>query len=178
MIFGTAGLGALVALMATVSPLSASAQTAPQDDPYSAPDPYAQPRPATPAVPAAPAYDPGDPAARDAFLRARGETSHRAPDEQQTEEELRQTRALNDEIVAQNALAASQEDAERLSYDAAVLRHRLEAERVEAERQLAADAARAAQEQYDRDYATWQARVRACEAGQRAACAPPAPRRY
>ena len=40
----------------------------------------------------------------------------------------------------------------------------------------AAEAARAAQAQNDRDYAAWEARVRACQAGDRAACAPPPPR--
>ena len=47
--------------------------------------------------------DPADPNSRDALLKARGEAYHRASDDQQTQEELRTTRALNDEIAAQNA---------------------------------------------------------------------------
>ena len=160
------GIVAVLAVMTIGAP--AVAATTLQDDPYSAPDPYAVP---------APAPNPADPAARDAILKARGETYHRAPDEQQTEEALRTTRALNDEIVAQNALAAKQDEAAQLDHDAAVLRHRIETERLETERQIAADAARAAREQYDRDYAAWEARADACRGGQRAACAPPVPRR-
>lgn len=166
--FGGRSMVVVLAAMSMAAPAVAAATG--QDDPYSAPDPYAVA--ATP-----PAIDPNDPAAREALLRARGETYHRAPDTQQTEEELRTTRALNAEIVAQNALAAKQEEAQRLDHDAAVLRHRIEAERLETERQIAADAARAAQEQYDRDYAAWEARADACRGGQRAACAPPVPRR-
>jgi len=160
MISGRSG-GLVAAVLAATWPGLGAAQTVPQDDPYSAPDPYAQP---------APASHPNDPAAREAASRARGETYHRAPDGQQTEAELRQTRALNDEVAAQNALAANQEAAERLDYDAAVLRHRIEAERAETKRQIAADAVRAAQEQYDRDYAAWREQVRLCQAGFREAC--------
>ena len=36
-------------------------------------------------------------------------------------------------------------------------------------------AARAAQDQYDRDYAAWMERVKACQSGVRAACAVPNP---
>lgn len=154
------GLVAVLALAATW-PAMAVSQTVPQDDPYSAPDPYAQP---------APAPDPNDPAAREAALRARSETYRRAPDTRQTEEELRQTRALNAEIAAQNTLAANQEAAERLDYDAMVLRRRIEAERAETERQIQADAVRASQEQYDRDYAAWREQVRLCQSGFREAC--------
>ena len=160
----------MVAVLAMMSMAAPAVAATGQDDPYAAPDPYA-------VAATAPAIDPNDPAARDARLRTRGETYHRASDAQQTEEELRTTRALNDEIVAQNALAAKQEDAQRLDHDAAVLRHRIETERLETERQIAADAVRAAQEQYDRDYAAWEARADACRGGQRAACAPPVPRR-
>lgn len=159
MIFGGCGMAVAVVMTGVASPAMAVSQTVPQDDPYSAPDPYAQP-----------ASDPDDPAAREAALRARGETYRRALDARQTEEELRQTRALNAEIAAQNTLAANQEAAERLDYDATVLRRRIEAERAETERQIQADAVRASQEQYDRDYAAWREQVRLCQSGFREAC--------
>ena len=118
-----------------------------------------------------PQGDPADPAAREALLRARGEAYHRAPDSQQTEAELAVTRALNAEIAAQNDLAERQEAADRLAHDAALARYQIEVQQTEERARAAAEATRAAQDQYDRDYAAWEARVAACRAGVRAACA-------
>ena len=83
-------LSVLMLAAALASPVQAQT-TSP-----TAPDPYRDQR----ALP-----DPADPNSRDALLKARGEAYHRASDDQQTQEELRTTRALNDEIAAQNALA-------------------------------------------------------------------------
>lgn len=152
------------ALLATTVAGPALAQTAP--DPYAAPDPYRDQR----ALP-----DPNDPAAREALERARGEAYHRADDSKQTEEELRVTKALNDEIAAQNALADNADEAARLEYDAALARHQIEVRRLQEESRAAAEATRAAQDQYDRDYAAWRERVRLCQSGVRSACATPAP---
>ena len=114
--------------------------------------------------------DPADTASRNALLTARGEAYHRASDAQQTEEELRTTRALNDEIAAQNALADKADDAARLDYDAALARHQIEVSQGEERARAAAEAARAGQEQYDRDYAAWQEQARLCRSGFREAC--------
>lgn len=156
-------------ILAAVAALAA-APVAAQTTPYAPRDDYRDQR-ALPAPPPA-----GDAAARAAWEQARGEAYHRAPDSAQTEAELAATRALNAEIVAQNDLAAKQEEADRLAYDTALARHQVEVEQTEARARSAAEAARAAQAQYDRDYAAWEARVRACQAGDRAACAPPPPR--
>ncbi|OYW89526.1 MAG: hypothetical protein B7Z13_16720 [Caulobacterales bacterium 32-67-6] len=157
----TSLVGAL--LGATALAGAAHAQTAPQTppDPYSAPDPYRDQR----ALP-----DPNDPAAREALERARGEAYHRADDSKQTEEELRLTRALNDEIAAQNALADKADQAARLDYDAALARHQIEVRQTEEQARAAAEATRAAQDQYDRDYAAWREQVRLCQSGFREAC--------
>ena len=137
---------------------SVQAQT---PDPYSAPDPYRDQR----ALP-----DPNDPAAREALLRARGEAYHRADDSRQTEEELRTTRALNAEIAAQNALADKADAAAQLDYEAALARHQIEVRQTEEQARAAAEATRAAQDQYDRDYAAWREQVRLCQSGFREAC--------
>jgi hypothetical protein len=142
------------------------AATAVQAAPQEAPDPYRDQR----ALP-----DPNDPAAREAMERARGEAYHRADDSKQTEEELRLTRALNDEIAAQNSLADRADEAARLEYDAALARHQIEVRRIEDQARAAAEATRAAQDQYDRDYAAWREQVRLCQSGVRRACAPPTP---
>lgn len=141
-------------------------QAAPQAAPQEAPDPYRDQR----ALP-----DPNDPAAREAMERARGEAYHRAEDSKQTEEELRLTRALNAEIAAQNSLADRADEAARLEYDAALARHQIEVRRLQEESRAAAEATRAAQDQYDRDYAAWREQVRLCQSGVRSACAPPTP---
>jgi len=126
--------GALLATIALTG--AAQARTAPQTapDPYSAPDPYRDQR----ALP-----DSNAPAAREALLRAKGEAYHRAEDSRQTEEELRLTRALNDEIAAQNALADKADEAARLDYDAAVARHQIEVRQAEEQARAAAEATRA-----------------------------------
>jgi uncharacterized protein YdiU (UPF0061 family) len=107
-----------------------------------------------------------DPADRDALLKARGEAYHRAGDNRQTEEELRATRALNDEITARNALADKVDADARLDYDAALARHEIAVRQGE-------EHARAAQDQYDRDYASWREQVRLCQSGVRTACGAP-----
>ncbi len=138
-----------------------SAQAGSQAAPQEAPDPYRDQR----VLP-----DPNDPAAREALERARGEAYHRAEDSKQTEEELRLTRALNDEIAAQNSLADQADEAARLEYDAALARHQIEVRRTEDQARAAAEATRAAQDQYDRDYAAWREQVRLCQSGFREAC--------
>ncbi|MFN7107719.1 MAG: hypothetical protein ACK4MY_05840 [Brevundimonas sp.] len=148
-------LAVLMLAAALASPVQA------QTTPPTAPDPYRDQR----ALP-----DPADPAARDALLKARGEAYHRASDDQQTEEELRTTRALNDEIAAQNALADKADEAARLDYDAALARHQIEVSQSEEQARVAAESARASQAQYDSDYAAWQEQVRLCRSGFREAC--------
>jgi len=157
MIVRTAVAAALLAAALT-APVAAQTTTGPA--PATA-DPYRDQR----ALP-----DPADPASRDALLKARGEAYHRASDAQQTEEELRTTRALNDEIAAQNALADKTDAANRLDYDAALARHQIEVSQAEEQARAAAEAARLAQEKYDRDYAAWQEQVRLCRTGFRPAC--------
>lgn len=149
----------VLALALAASP--AVAQSAPQTRPYAGPDAYRDQR----ALP--------DPADRDALLKARGEAYHRAGDDKQTEEELRATRALNDEIAAQNALADKADADARLDYDAALARHEIAVRQGEEQARAAAEATRAAQDQYDRDYAAWREQVRLCQSGVRAACGTP-----
>lgn len=155
MIVRTAVAAALLAAALT-APVAAQTTTAPATA-----DPYRDQR----ALP-----DPADPASRDALLKARGEAYHRASDAQQTEEELRTTRALNDEIAAQNALADKTDAANRLDYDAALARHQIEVSQAEEQARAAAETARLAQEKYDRDYTAWQEQVRLCRTGFRPAC--------
>ncbi len=133
-------------------------------DPYAASDPYRDQRPL-------PTYDPSDPQARDAWLRARGEAYHAAPDSAQSPEELRTTQALNAEIAAQNSLADKADEAARLDHDTAVARYDIEVRQNREKARAEAEAARAAQEQYDRDYAAWREQVRLCQSGFREACA-------
>jgi hypothetical protein len=148
-------LSVLMLAAALASPIQAQTTSA------AAPDPYRDQR----ALP-----DPADPNSRDALLKARGEAYHRASDDQQTEEELRTTRALNDEIAAQNALADKADEAARLDYDAALARHQIEVSQGEEQARAAAESARASQAQYDSDYAAWQEQVRLCRSGFRQAC--------
>jgi hypothetical protein len=155
MIVRTAAIAAALLVAALTAPVAA--QTA---EPATA-DPYRDQR----ALP-----DPADPTSRDALLKARGEAYHRASDAQQTEEELRTTRALNDEIAAQNALADKTDADNRLDYDAALARHQIEVSQAEEQARAAAETARLAQEKYDRDYAAWQEQVRLCRTGFRPAC--------
>ena len=151
----------LLVLALAVAASPAVAQSAPQTRPYAGPDAYRDQR----ALP--------DPADRDALLKARGEAYHRAGDDKQTEEELRATRALNDEIAAQNALADKADADARLDYDAALARHEIAVRQGEEQARAAAEATRAAQDQYDRDYAAWREQVRLCQSGVRAACGTP-----
>ena len=154
-----------LALAASPAVAQSAPQTAPQGAsqtrPYAGPDAYRDQR----ALP--------DPADRDALLKARGEAYHRAGDDKQTEEELRATRALNDEIAAQNALADKADADARLDYDAALARHEIAVRQGEEQARAAAEATRAAQDQYDRDYAAWREQVRLCQSGVRAACGTP-----
>lgn len=156
MIVRTAAAAAAALLVAALTAPVAAQTTAPATA-----DPYRDQR----ALP-----DPADPASRDALLKARGEAYHRASDAQQTEEELRTTRALNEEIAAQNALADKTDADNRLDYDAALARHQIEVSQAEEQARAAAETARLAQEKYDRDYAAWQEQVRLCRTGFRQAC--------
>lgn len=168
-IFHAATLAAALTAGAAIAQTSAqtSVQTS-QPAPYVSSDAYRDQRPL-------PTLDPSDPKSRDAWLQARGEAYHRAPDSAQTEQELRTTQALNDEIAAQNALADKADEAARLDYDAAVARYEIEVRQADERARADAEAVRAAQDQYDRDYAAWRDQVVRCQAGQRAACATPTP---
>lgn len=111
------------------------------------------------------------------MMRARGEAYHRAPDSAQTPDELRRTRALNDEIVAQNDLAENQDRANQAAFAEAQRRYQAELDQNQAEVRAAnarheADlqAAAEAQARYDREMADWRATVAACERGDRARC--------
>lgn len=111
------------------------------------------------------------------MMRARGEAYHRAPDSAQTPDELRRTRALNDEIVAQNDLAESQDRASQAAFAEAQRRYQAELDQEQADARAAntrheADlrAAAEAQARYDREMADWRATVAACERGDRVRC--------
>lgn len=105
-----------------------------------------------------------------------GEAYHRADDSEQTPEELRITRALNDEVVSRNQLAENQEQAERIKHEeivAAAARARLAYEE-EARRANAAERDwQAEQARWQAENARWEADARACRAGDRSRCAPP-----
>lgn len=145
-----------ISLAAGLAHAQAQEPAAPQRDPYR--DQRALP-------------DPSDPKAAEALLRARGEAYHRAPDAAQNPEELRTTQALNAEIAAQNGLADKADAAARLEHDAAVARYDIEVQQTRERARAEAEAARTAQEQYDRDYAAWREQVRLCQSGFREACA-------
>ena len=170
----TSRIGALTAAAALASTLTiglaaptlALAQAAQQSRAYASPDAYRDQR----TLP-----DPSDPSSHDALLRARGETYHRADDSKQTEEELRATRALNAEIVARNEQADKDDAAARLDYETALARHQVEVRQNEEQARAAAEATRAAQDQYDREFAAWREQVRLCQSGVRAACGTPVP---
>jgi hypothetical protein len=112
-------------------------------------------------------YNPNDPASVEAYLRARGEAYHRAPDIEQNPEEVRRTQALNAEIAAQNELAASEEAANQAAYEAEQARY--------ADSMAAAEAERL---NYEADMDAWRAQASACERGNRAACGPVRDPRY
>lgn len=149
-------LAAAVPALAQVKPSTPPVEP----DPYAATDPYAPPPP---------------PPTVEDMLRARGEAYHRADDSEQTPEELARTQALNAEIAARNDAAAKAEAEALARYDADQARYQEDAARAEAERlnyEANVRAAEAAQAQYERDQAVWEERVRACNAGVRAACQP------
>lgn len=104
-----------------------------------------------------------------------GEAYHRADDSQQDPQELRTTQALNDEIASRNQLAENQERADHTAFEAEQARHEEDVAKATAAR-LAYEAAlrdsETAQRQYDADRARWESDARACEAGDRARCAP------
>ncbi len=114
---------------------------------------------------------PADPVAD--LLRRQGERYHRAPDSAQNPDELRQTQALNAEIVAQNDLAENEDRANAAAYAREQARYQAELEAAEAERlRHEADlrAAAEAQALYQRQMADWQATVAACGRGDRVRC--------
>lgn len=106
-------------------------------------------------------------------LLRKGEAYHRAPDSAQDPDELRQTQALNDEIVAQNDLAENEDRANAAAYARTQARYQAELEAAEAQRlRHEADmrAAAEAQADYERQMADWRATAAACERGDRARC--------
>lgn len=127
-------------------------------------------------------YAPTDPVELEAWLRARGEAYHRAPDAQQDPAELAATASLNAEIAARNDRAEAEDQANSAAYEAAQAKHRATVSAYESAASSAATAQanydadmrahQAAQAQYERDQAEWRRRVAACEAGVRSACAP------
>ena len=169
-------LSVLAAVLAVAAP--ALAQTAAQT-----------PTPATtPATPQTGArivakaidpYAPTDPVELEAWLRARGETYHRAPDAQQDPTELAQTASLNAEIAARNDRAEAQDKADLAAHEAATAKYEAAvsaaasaAATAQANYEADLRAAQAAQAQYERDQADWRRRVAACQAGDRRACDP------
>ena len=106
-----------------------------------------------------------------------GEAYHRADDAEQTPEELRTTRALNDEIASRNQLAENQEQADRAKYEATVTAS-TQAQLAYEEDLRRSTAAQsdweAEQARWQADRARWEADVRACEAGDRTRCSTPA----
>lgn len=108
------------------------------------------------------------------LLRARGEAYHRAPDSEQNPEEMRITRALNDEIAARDALAENQERADREAADTAQARYDREMADADADRARYDESLRVAEEarrRYELELADWRATVDACQRGDRARCA-------
>ena len=124
-----------------------------------------------PALTAAQSAPDGDPVAE--LLRRQGERYRRAPDSAQDPDELRQTQALNDEIVAQNDLAENEDRANAAAYAREQARYQAQLEAAEALRlRHEADLRTAAEAQalHQRQMADWQATVAACERGDRARC--------
>lgn len=111
------------------------------------------------------------------LLRRQGERYHRAPDSAQNPEELRQTQALNDEIVAQNDLAESQDRANAAEHARALAQYQADLEQAESAARATRErheadlkAAAQAQADYERQMADWRATVAACERGDRTRC--------
>ena len=112
-----------------------------------------------------------------AEMLAKGERYRRAPDSKQDPDELRQTQALNAEIVAQNDLAENEDRANQAAQAEAQRRWQAELDQTEADARAARErheadlrAAAEAQARYDREMADWRATVAACERGDRARC--------
>jgi TolA-binding protein len=105
-----------------------------------------------------------------------GEAYRRGDDAQQTPEELRMTRALNDEIASRNQLAENQERADQAEYEARRASYE-QTVTTATQARLAYEEdvrrAEAAQRQWEADRARWEADVRACQAGDRMGCAAP-----
>ena len=98
-------------------------------------------------------YAPTDPVELEAWLRARGEAYHRAPDAQQDPTELAQTASLNAEIAARNDRAEAQERADAADYAAAQAKY----EAAATAHAAAASAAATAQANYEADLRASQA---------------------
>lgn len=140
-----------LALSALAAPAGAQAQTATQTQTQSR-DPVAE-------------------------MLIKGERYRRAPNSKQDPDELRQTQALNAEIVAQNDLAENEDRANQAAQAEAQRRWQAELDQTEAETRAARErheadlrAAEQAQARYDREMADWRATVAACERGDRARC--------
>ena len=168
-------LSVLAAVLVTAVP--ALAQTAPQTT-----TPTVSPNAPGIVSKAVDPYAPTDPVELEAWLRARGETYHRAPDARQDPTELEQTASLNAAIAARNDRAEAQDQANIADYEAAKVKYEAAATAHAAAASAAATAqanyeadlraSQAAQAQYERDQADWRRRVAACQAGVRSACAP------
>ncbi|WGM32891.1 cell wall hydrolase [Brevundimonas sp. NIBR11] len=112
-----------------------------------------------------------------------GEAYHRADDAEQDPAEVRTTRALNDEIAAQNALAENQERADREAFEAERARYEAtvtastQAQLAYEEDVRRSNAAQsdwqAEQARWQAERARWEADVEACRRGDRTRCAPP-----
>lgn len=119
--------------------------------------------PALTAAQSAPQSPDSDPVAE--LLRRQGERYRRAPDSAQDPDELRQTQALNDEIVAQNDLAENEDRAKTAAHAREQARYQAQLEAAEALRLR-----HEAEALHQRQMADWQATVAACERGDRARC--------
>ncbi len=113
-----------------------------------------------------------------------GEAYRRAGDAEQDPAELRTTQALNDEIASRNQLAVNQERADQAEFEVERAKHEeVVAAATQAQLAYEEDMRRsaAAQSEWQAEQARWQAErarweadVRACEAGDRRRCGPPA----
>jgi len=105
-----------------------------------------------------------------------GEAYHRADDAEQDPEELRTTRALNDEIVSRNNLAEAQDRADQAASEADRARYEADVAVANADRLTYEEDARRYrddQARWQAERAQWEADVRACRNGDRARCAAP-----
>lgn len=165
----TPGLSQTLALTLGLAALAAPAgaqTTTPRADP-----PQAQSSAQTQSSAQAQSRDPV------AEMLTKGERYRRAPDSKQDPDELRQTQALNAEIVAQNDLAENEDRANQAAQAEAQRRWQAELDQTEADARAARErheadlrAAGEAQARYDREMADWRATVAACERGDRARC--------